>query len=253
MAITLLEKALPHFRRLIQVVSDWTHGLKVSANAQHLLAASLHASILEQTRAIEILLQNGNGTGAFIVLRSLLEAAVDLFNLVSDPMYAEYMHSALLNQQQRVLESASKSGESNPYLFEFVEHSSDVRAALTRVQTKLGELKTRDIKPLEIRKRFDRAGRLDLYEGPYAYLCWHSHNNINILEDRHLQQTPSGFAITYLRPPDDGDVITIVDTTAGMITNSTSFLSQLLESPRSQIDPVIHALDKLRALWKEEQ
>jgi Family of unknown function (DUF5677) len=251
--MTIAERALPYFRELIEAISVSTERLKLSTNAQHLLAASLHATIMEQARAIDTLMEGGNATGSFIVLRSLLEASVDLFNLISDPTYSEFMHSALLDQQQRILESLTDEDRSNPYLAEFFEHWNDAQAARTRVRTKLKELKARDIKPLGIRERFTRANRLDLYKMPYAYLCWHSHNNINILEERHLQQTSSGFAIGYFRPPDDGDTELILDTTAGLIANSVSFLFQLLEAPSSGLDDVTSALDRLRALWKRPQ
>ncbi len=249
----IAERALPCFQGLINAISVSTAHLKfLSTNAQHLLAASLHATIMEHARAISTLVESGNATGSFIVLRSLLEASVDLFNLVSDPTYSEFMHSALLDQQQYLLESLPDEDRSNPYLAEFFEHWNDTQAALTRVRIKLKELKARDIKPLGIRERFKRANRLDLYKVPYAYLCWHSHNNINILEERHLQQTSTGFAITYSRSPDDHDVLLILDTSAGLIANSVAFLYQLLEvpSPSPELEGVMAALDRLRAVWK---
>jgi Family of unknown function (DUF5677) len=247
----IAERALPCFQGLIKAISASTVYLKFqSANAQHLLAASLHATIMEQARAIDTLMESGNATGSFIVLRSMLEAAVDLFNLISDPTYSEFMQSAALHEQRRILQPLTDEDRSNPYLADFFEHWDDAQAALTSKLTKLKELKARNIKPLQIRKRFERAKRLDLYKGPYAYLCWHSHNNINILEERHLQQTSTGFAITYSRSPDDHDVLLIIDTSAGLIFHSVAFLYQLLGLPSSELNGVTAALNQLRAVWK---
>jgi Family of unknown function (DUF5677) len=251
--MTLTESALPCFQGLIKAISASTEHLKFqSTNAQHLLAASLHATIMEHARAIDTLVESGNATGSFIVLRSLLEASVDLFNLVSDPTYSEFMHSALLDQQRRVLESLTEKDRSNPYLAEFLERSDDAQAALTRIHTKLKELEAKDIKPLGIRERFKRANRLDLYKMPYAYLCWHSHNNINILEERHLQQTLTGIAITYSRPPDDHDVLRILEPSGMLIASSVDFLYQLLGIPSSELAEVTAALDQLRAVLKSQ-
>lgn len=251
--MTLLEEALPRFRELLDAVLVSTKTLRFdSRNPQHIVAVSLHGSVLERARGIMTLLENRDATSAFVLLRSLLEASVDLFNLVADPKYVEFMHCALLNQQRRVLESGVRARAVNPYLAEFAEHSTDVQAALMRVRAELKELEARGVKrPLKVSERFERASRLDLYQGPYAYLCWHSHNNINILEERHLQQTPSGLTVQYFRAAADDDVQLTLDTAAGLVANSIAFVYQLLGGPPATLEGVTRAIEELRALWRQ--
>ena len=252
--MTLLEKALPHFRELLDVVLASTSVLSFTlTNPQHLLAASLHASILEHAHGIMILLRAGNPTCSLILLRSILEASVDLCNLAADPAYAEFMHCALLEQRRRVLAMAVQAAaKENPYLADFAEHQRDADTGLARVRDEIQQLEGRGIKPLSARERFQRAHRLGLYQGPYAYLCWHSHNNINILEERHLRQTSDRATIEYFRPPNDDDVVLALDTAAGLVADSTAILFQLLGgSPRSELGNVTRRLDEIRVLWKK--
>jgi hypothetical protein len=251
--VTLLEIALPQFRELLDTVLVSTSTLRFGCrNPQHLLAVALHGSVLGHALGIMTLLENRDAASALVILRSLLEASVDLFNLAGDPGYVEFMHCALLNQQRRVLESGVQADSVNPYLAHFAEHSTDLQAALTRVRAELKQLEARGIKrPLKVRERFERASRLDLYQGPYAYLCWHSHNNINILEERHLKQTPSGLTIQYFRAATDDDVQLTLDTAAGLVANSVEFVYQLLGGAPAGLEGVTRRIEELRTLWRQ--
>lgn len=48
-----------------------------------------------------------------------------------------------------------------------------------------------------IRRKFERAGMLDLYGSVYAYLCSFSHNNINTLRQRHGASGNLSFAQAF--------------------------------------------------------
>jgi hypothetical protein len=48
-----------------------------------------------------------------------------------------------------------------------------------------------------IRRKFERAGMLDLYGSVYAYLCSFAHNNINTLRQRHGASGNLSFAQSF--------------------------------------------------------
>lgn len=116
---------------------------------------------------------------------------------------------------------------------------------------RLRELRGRGVEPLSVRDRFERAEQEDYYEGPYANLCWHSHNNINVLEQRHLRQDEKGVNLVVGAPLNDDDVQIIIDTTAGMAANSVAAAKELVQSGRpSGIENLGKRLEALRELWK---
>lgn len=249
--MSLLDSAQPLLKKVLSAVHAITRELRFSGtDQQHLVSVALLATILEEADGISAALDRRDGTSAFILLRSLLEAFVDLLNIVNDPQYAEFMHAAVLDQQRRILESALERGSNSPFLA-CLAGSSDAAAHLAWVRSELSQLKARGIEPLSIRKRFERARQLDYYEGPYANLCWHSHNNLNVLEGRHLRHTSEGIEIRIFDWLADDDAQIIVDTTAGIAANSVAAVKGLLESGRSSsLEGVTHALTELRDLWK---
>lgn len=248
----LLKEALPRFRDLLDEVWAVSRTLRFdSGNQQHLLGVSLHGSILEYARGIMALLQNGDATCTFVLLRSLVEAAIDLFNLAADPRYMEFMHYAFLEQQHHLLEVAVQASNANPYLVEFSQNQTEVSAKLDQVRAEIRKLKKRGIKLLSARERFARAQQSHLYHGPYWDLCQHSHNNIAALERRHLRQTSNGFQIAYFSSPSDDDVILLLDTAAGLVANSIALLHQLVNGDRLlELEGVTRQVNELRALWK---
>jgi hypothetical protein len=56
-------------------------------------------------------------------------------------------------------------------------------------------LKDKGVVPLPVRERFKRAGKLDWYEGPYSILAQQSHNNLGVLQERHVEVTREGFNV----------------------------------------------------------
>src|SRR6266852_498610 len=96
----LIEQALPLFRCLLDEVSALSKALRFDlGNEQHFLALALNGSVLEQARGIMTVLEQRNVTPAFILLRSFLDAVVDLFNLVDDGNYKNYMVYQFLKER----------------------------------------------------------------------------------------------------------------------------------------------------------
>jgi hypothetical protein len=219
-------------------------------NSQHLVAMSLHGTLQEHIEAATESLSAGNSSAAFILSRSALEAFVDLVNIVECAAYSEHMRCAFLTQQKTTIKNALGRGVSNPYLLS-IAGDKTMPAHLANIQDELQTLASRDIKKMSARQRFKRAGLEDLYEGPYAHLCSHSHNNLSALESRHLRQSTTGPEIWYFQRPTNDDVQLIVDTLAGILANSIANIVQLIEGQNPPDLPEIqHKLSEVRALWR---
>ncbi|MFL6261144.1 MAG: DUF5677 domain-containing protein [Thermoanaerobaculia bacterium] len=257
--MNLAEKTLPRLRSVLDSIHVLVKGLHFDRRKrQHLLAGALLGRILEEAEGIYAMLERSDSTCGFILLRSLLEAYVDLLNIASDPAYAEFMLAAFFDQYQQLLEAVLEKGSKNPFLAGIVGISGSKAAdELESVRSKIKELEGRQVKPLKVRQRFKRADQLRYYEGPYAHLCLQSHNNINVLVSRHLRFTDAGDAGVEIRGFDlieDKDAQLISDTTAGISANCVVAVKELLDGkPVLGLDQLTEALGKLRELWPEEE
>lgn len=90
-------------------VSENSYSDRLLGNEQHFLALALNGSVLEQARGIMTVLEQCNVTPAFILLRSFLDAVVDLFNLVDDGNYKNYMVYQFLNERKRIFSFVQKN------------------------------------------------------------------------------------------------------------------------------------------------
>ena len=250
-ASSLRENAIPCLRDLLAEVANIAGKLCFKpGDRQHVICLALFGSILEQAYGIAVTLDAGNSTSSFVLLRSALEAYIDLCNMANNAGYAEFMNAALLDQQRRMIESANNRGAPNPYLASIAGNKT-IEQYLAWVKGELASLKAQSIKPLTIRKKFDSCNELNLYEGPYAMLCCHTHNNLNALASRHVKAGPDGIEFHYFQVPDDSDSLLIIDTIAGVIANSVAILKNTVEGGgKQELEGVSQKLVNLRELWR---
>jgi Family of unknown function (DUF5677) len=150
--LSLRERALPHLRELLNEAAAIAGRLRFDPNnRQHIISVALLGSILEQAHGILITLEHANGTSAFILLRSALEAHIDLYNIASNADYAETMHAALLDQQRLMIASANRRDSSNPYLASMAGNQT-VDQHLAWIRSELASLRSRGIEPLSIKR-----------------------------------------------------------------------------------------------------
>lgn len=114
---------------------------------------------------------------------------------------------------------------------------------------KIAELRRNGIKELEVRERFDKAGLTDLYESVYPMLCQHSHNNLNVIEKRHLVETDGTVTVSYFRPSEKEHNLLLIDTIAGVLVDSTAQVFSLLGIGLDKLSKLTTKLDELRALY----
>ncbi|RWE79207.1 DUF5677 domain-containing protein [Mesorhizobium sp.] len=147
----------------------------------HRAVMALYASIIEHTDSAMILHSNRRAAGIDTILRTNLEAFVDLANLCNDPDYYNQM-LALYHKDWLALTKGGLDG--NPFLDFFKEEPGSAdrveyhKAALAELQ-KLGPT-------LSVFERFQLAGMENEYRSVYKDLCGHSHNNIKSLSDQHF-------------------------------------------------------------------
>lgn len=224
-----MSELVEHLEKIYSEVLHCTGQLKFARNhPQQLYCICLHGTVLETASACLALLKANECSALPALLRSLLEAYVDLVNLCRCPEYIFRMQAAFLSEQSRVLKVAIESGDSNPYL-EALAAAEGVYDHAQKVEKELRDLKGRGLGPLKIKERFEGAALTEMYESIYALLCQHSHNNLNILERRHLEISGDDHRVAYFQPWNREALLPYVDTIAGALVDSLRNLMSVLD------------------------
>ncbi|ODA96602.1 hypothetical protein BFX40_29680 [Mesorhizobium sp. SEMIA 3007] len=147
----------------------------------HRAIMALYVSIIENTDSAIVLHRAKRSAGLETILRTNLEAFVDLSNMCNDPAYYNQM-LALYHKDSLDLMQHGLAG--NPYL-DFFKKDPEAAHTLEEHKTALAELQK--LGPtLNIFDRFRLAGLENEYRAVYKDLCSHSHNNIKALSDKHF-------------------------------------------------------------------
>jgi hypothetical protein len=186
----------------LMVEEDAVRSDQFGFNAEHpqqrILMMS-YGTMLELARGIVLLLTAKDRTCTPIAIRSLIEVYVDFVNASEDPHYIGKMFAAWFRQEERILSIALTTGSRNWYLSELSRDPAAPKR-LEFVRQELKRLQSEDMTDLSIKKRFEKAGLLSMYEGIYTFLSREIHGNIDVLENRHLRYKPDGWHVHYFEP-----------------------------------------------------
>lgn len=193
---------------------------------QSVYAISLYASIIEYSRGCLTLLRGGDLTCLPPLIRSMLEAYVDLINVTGDGEYAHVMQAAYLKDQLDMYKAA-KRGPDNPYLISIAQ-LADIDERLSATQEEFDEAKAKAQKfgkdILQISKRFKLAGLQLIYPVIYKLLCQDVHNNPHSLISRHLEANDEGIDVTFFRDKDVAEVAAVLDTMFAVLIESVALI-----------------------------
>lgn len=164
-------------------ISDAAQLKFVASHKWHMTLVALYLSILEYGKAAHALAVSQSGAAIPLILRSVLEAYVDLANLARQQSYGHYIEAEHAKQWIYVLKEAPNG---NPYLEEIAQ-AANAEAVLEEHESELKRLVQAGYSPLPQREKFTRAGLGDEYTSVYNFLCCLSHNNMRALISRHIR------------------------------------------------------------------
>lgn len=249
--MSFLDDLVNRFGDVIDAVLVATSQLEFCrGDPQHLYCAALLSTSIRLAEGVHHSLYMRDEICSFVLLRSLMEASVDLINLVRDPNYVYFMLATLRDQQKKMLKNDSQQQPGGAFSF---GSSSEQHDTLRHHVDDLSQLKGRGYRPLSVRERFVRADRLDDYNGPYALVCMQSHNNINVLEDRHLRIEGKDFSIRAFPGLSDHHAQMISGMAAPLLVGAVAAARSVVEEAENAVlEPVDRSLQELRALWTPE-
>lgn len=175
-------------------------------NHRELVAALLYSSILELAHSIYVLLSNNHGNQAFALVRTMLEALIDLKNLVNDE---NYHRNILLEHNEYWVAILNEAKKGNQYLTS-ISQDSGVGERLRSHKNEMEILRGKGAQYLSVKKKFKKAKEVDLYNTGYKMACGYTHTNLRSMLARHVDQTVKGeieFVAFKEHDPEDFPVV----------------------------------------------
>lgn len=207
---------------------------------------SLYCTLIEQSWSLLLLVNQGRGAGTSAILRSILEAHIDIENLLSDGRYLKNLSAAYHKEWLKFLREGAAGV--NPYLAG-MSSVADLETEIARHEARLAELEHEGFKPLKLVDAFKRVGMEHAYRSAYRHLSRESHNNISSLTGRHFERSgENDFNLVIYRNLQATDFEVELDSAAGALIRSGLGVHRHFES---QVSSVLEALqEKLFAYRK---
>ncbi len=155
-----------------------------------------YATLIEHFGGLIALAKAEKRTSSTTVFRSLLEAFVQFKILFDDRNYLDHMLVKYHEDWSAILKRA-KDG-SNPILYELGQVIG-LEERLAEYQAEVERFKSRGIRSLKIRERFQRAGMDHEYTSVYAVVSRGAHNDLEALRKRHAVMSNGDYGLHIYR------------------------------------------------------
>jgi hypothetical protein len=214
------------------------------SQALHSHVMALYGSIIELTGSSIILVDRKLIAGVPILLRAILEAYVDLLNLVRDPKYGYQLHFGYVKEWLKLLDEA-KTGKSE-YLMA-ISKDAALDGTIAEWKAQKDKLEAAGYKGLTIEGKFKAAGMEKEYRSIYNSLCSDSHNNLRSLIGRHIEVDSSDFSVVFYKAYTLEDSAVYVGTGLELLMRATQLVHEFYKSSaQEKILEYRKQVDKLR-------
>ncbi len=196
---------------------------------QHVIG--LYGSIIEMSRSIKVLYVNGHFTPIPVVLRTMLEAFVDLTNLCKDPKYG---YSLTINSKKELLKFLNAAQDNQNVYTIMSDKNPNLDKDIADFKGQIEELKADGIKGINIKDKFKKADMLDEYLMIYNRLCACTHNDIQALRARHLVLDKNSFSIEFFKKEDTQSMYESFGIASELLLRATYEIHCLLKSGKEK-------------------
>src|SRR3989304_6690450 len=214
-------------KELIQLASSFTFD---GTHPLHANAVSLYGSVIELSSSLIPLLATEHFSAIPVVLRSILEAYVDLENLCKDPKYGYSLEIKYLAESLKFLKEAKN--EKNEYL-EIIAHASDYDERVSKMEAERNRLIQLGYKDMNRFERFSKAGMENEYRTIYNWLCCASHNDYRALRDRHFTIGELGPTYHFFKEADIQSLEIFFGIASELLLRASVAIHTLLSSGKS--------------------
>jgi len=153
-------------------------------NVQHLYLMCLYGRIFELGVSALNLMKVKGHAGVPVILRSQLEALVDFANLIENKDFIKTIAATFVDQKKLLYKNLKKHLD-----------PSEVPPVTDDGTEKVAK----GFKPQKIWKRFENIKLQKTYITAYFILCGYSHNNLAMLEHRHLEKSEKDHKVVFFK------------------------------------------------------
>ncbi len=196
-------------------------------NTTHIIMASLYGTIIELTGSVIFLHGKSIISSIPILLRSALEAHIDLINLIQDSKYINHLKTSFIKEQLKIFEAAKKGG--NEYLSE-LSALPNLDERIVTLKRDRKSLENKGYKSLKIEDKFKKAKFENEYQSMYNDLWCDSHNNLKALCTRHIKSKNGVDTVEVYRSYSSDDSLKYIWTSVVILLRSTEFIHDFFKS-----------------------
>jgi len=240
-----LEDVEAYYRKSLDALLNYAKSLTFDGtHPLHVSTVSLYGSILELCGSLIPLLETEHYSTIPVVLRSILEAYVDLENLCKEPKYGYSLEIKSIIENLKFLKEARN--EKNVYLGKIAE-APDLDERITKMETEKNRLMGLGYKNLNKFEKFHKAGLDNEYKTIYNWLCCASHNDYRALRGRHFEAHEQGLKIHYFKEANFQELETLFGVASELLLRASFSIHTLLSSDKKPaLTHLREELDKLR-------
>ena len=155
----------PKLHKLIhEILIPYGSLLKHGDDPKEGIILGLYLSILELSESIKTLTEASLAYHAYPLVRTSLEALVDLKLLIEKPRYLEKLELDYYRSRRRFLKSALNEKFE---IFGALRESVDLKRELSEASIKINELHKKGVRKTDIKEKFISAGMESEYIGIY--------------------------------------------------------------------------------------
>lgn len=211
-------------------------------NDVHRTVVILYGSIFELTSSCCVLIENKHFVGVPILLRSILEAFVDLRNLLQK---RDYINNLKVEELTNLIDIGKGSQNRSRPL------STITEAQIAQHEDEKKNLIDRGYKKIKIKEKFKLVGMEEYYRTTYKILCCEAHHDLSSLLNRHLKIEEGNFSIVFFKDVLPEFVKQWIGLAAQILLNSSQsvhsfFNSADLEIVNDYFEKYAHVYFKLR-------
>jgi len=226
------KEILGFFEKEIEEVLSLASELKFDPNhALHQHVISLYGSVIELSSSIKVLYKSGHYSTIPVVLRTILEAFVDLRNLCQDPKYG---YSLTINSNKESLKFLKAAKDDQNVYAEMIARDPDIDHHIANFKKKNESLKANGNKGMNIRDKFRKADMLDEYLTIYNMLCAGTHNDIRALRARHIVIGKDSFSLEFFKNEDTEAMYESLGIASELLLRATYEIHGLLDSGKDK-------------------
>lgn len=189
----------------------------------------IYCSVLGYAKSLASLFKSENYISIKPVFRSLLEAIVDIENLIKDKRYLYNLQAHHDSRWITILNAA----ESGVPTLKSIAQDPNFNLSITEHKKSLKDHIENGYKPLTIIDKFKQCGMIDVYNSMYRFLCFDTHTSLQSLIARHFELNKNtSLKISLLNDDYGNDIEIYIYETSDLLININQGIKNIFNNTK---------------------